>query len=83
MAVCIKPRIIQNGLEIFKRHNDSQDVISEMESLANGSKFVAKIGSIDWLVLCTLIDENFSLGFCLSQFIHVYMIFKLQVLQVI
>ena len=81
MAVCIKPRIIQNGLEIFKRHNDSQDVISEMESLANGGMFIAKIGSTYWLVLFAWII--FSLGFCSSQFIHVYMIFKLQVLQVI
>ena len=58
MAVCLKPRIIRNGLEIFKRQNDSQDVIREMESLANGGKFLAKVGSIYWLVLCKHINTG-------------------------
>ena len=37
MAVCIKPRLIRSGLEVFKRRN-ATDVIEEMESIANGSK---------------------------------------------
>ena len=37
-AVCIKPRLIQNGLELFKRRN-STDVVKDMEALAKQSKF--------------------------------------------
>ena len=45
-AVCLKPRIIQSGLDIFKRRTNSQDMVREMESLANGGKFVGKIDII-------------------------------------
>ena len=37
-AFCIKPRIIQGGLNVFSRRNRTKSVVEEMETLVEASK---------------------------------------------
>ena len=40
-AFCIKPRIIQGGLNVFRRRNRTKSVVEEMETLVEeGKSFV-------------------------------------------
>ena len=37
-AFCIKPRIIQGGLNVFKHRNRTKSMVEEMETLVEASK---------------------------------------------
>ena len=39
-AFCIKPRIIQGGLNVLRRSNNTNSIVDEMETIVERSKFL-------------------------------------------